>query len=148
VTPSRAVRAPTAAIPAQAPLSAAGGPVYVIDGRPVSGKNHTKRVWRGGRQYTVKSDAAAAWQVDAVAQLVKQRGRRPTLRSPVYVEYVAYQSADVCDIDNMESALFDALKKALIIADDALIHDHRGRKAIDRARPRFEVTVTPMPEAP
>jgi Holliday junction resolvase RusA-like endonuclease len=120
--------------------------LYVIEGRPRSGKNHTKRVYsrRLKRTITVISDAAAAWQLDAVRQISQQRGRAPTLHGPVYVEYTAFQSVDIADIDNMESALFDAIKKAGLIEDDKLIVDHRGRKAIDAMRPRFEFTITPI----
>lgn len=122
---------------------------YCIEGRPVSGKNSTQiRVNRktGGR-FVTTSEAAKGWQAEAIAQLCNQRGRTRTIYGPVFVEYVAYQTADVCDIDNMESALFDALKKARVIEDDKLIQDHRGRKAIDTARPRIEVTVSAITEA-
>lgn len=123
--------------------------VYVIEGRPVSGKNHTEIVLnrKTGKRFVRIGKRAREWQVDAIRQLVEQRGRRSTLRSPVYVEYVAYQTSDLADIDNLESALFDALKKALVIEDDKLIQDHRGRKAIDSLRPRFEITVRPLSEA-
>lgn len=119
---------------------------YVIDGRPRSGKNHTQRVFsrKRGAFITVKSEASAAWQFEAIRQLSAQRleRRSATILGPVYVEYIAYQSADVADIDNIECALFDAIAKAGLIANDKNIVDHRGRKAIDRERPRIEVTVT------
>ena len=125
------------------------GKTYCIHGQPVSGKNSTQiRVNRktGGR-FVTTSDAAKTWQMEAVRQLVDQRGRTRTIYGPAYVEYVAYQTADTRDIDNMESALFDALKKARVIEDDKLIVDHRGRKAIDRENPRIEVTVRAIPDA-
>jgi len=118
---------------------------YVIEGVPVSGKNSSQIAWnkRTGKPFVRKSNAAAGWQMEAIAQLVEQRleYRFPTLDGPLKVEYVVYQPVDRCDIDNMEAALFDALKKALVIRDDKLIQDHRGRKAVDKARPRFEVFV-------
>lgn len=120
---------------------------FVIEGRPRSGKNHMQPIWRGKRMILVKSDAAAEWQASAVQQLVKQRGKRPTLRGPVYVEYTAYQTADVADLDNISSALFDALAKALVIEDDKLIVRQLGMKAIDRQNPRIEVLVQTHTEA-
>lgn len=123
--------------------------VYVIDGRPVSGKNHTEiAINRAtGQRFVRIGKRARQWQADAIRQLVEQRGRRRTFREPVYVEYIAYQTSDIADIDNLEAALFDALKKALVIEDDRLIHDHRGRKAIDALRPRFEVMIRKLGEA-
>lgn len=118
---------------------------FTINGVPVSGKNSQRIAVnrRTGQRFTLKSKAAAAWQQNAIAQLTQQRTgkRRHTLAGPVYVEYVAYQATDRCDIDNIEAALFDALRKAQVIEDDKLIVDHHGRKAIDRANPRIEVTV-------
>ena len=120
---------------------------FIIMGEPVSGKNKQQIKWnrKTRKPYITKSDAAAAWQLDAIGQLVKQRGRSPTIRGPVFVDYTAYQAIDKKDVDNMEAALFDALKKALVIEDDRFITDHAGRKRVDSARPRIEVTVTPLP---
>ena len=119
---------------------------YVIEGEPVSGKNHQQIRWsrKHQRRYVAKSDAAATWILDAVQQLVKQRGRSPTLRGPVFVDYTAYQRHDRRDVDNMEAALFDALKDAHVIEDDRFITDHAGRKRVDPERPRIEVTITPI----
>lgn len=116
---------------------------FVIEGVPVSGKN-SSRIFvnkRTGARFVTKSKMAASWQTSAIAQLTQQRTgkNRNTLRGQVFVEYRAYQAVDRCDIDNIESALFDALKKALIIEDDKLIVDHRGRKFVDKQRPRIEV---------
>lgn len=117
---------------------------YTIEGIPISGKNSSQIAFnrKTGKTFVRSSKAAKAWQIEAIAQLSEQRGRQKTIDGPVYVEYTAYQPWDRCDIDNMEASLFDALKKALVIRDDKAIVDHRGRKAVDKARPRFEVTVT------
>lgn len=115
----------------------------------MSGKNHMaiRKNRKTGGRFIALGDVALGWQHEAIRQLVEQRGRTRTIYGPAYVEYVAYQTADVCDIDNMESALFDALKKARVIEDDKLITDHRGRKLIDRERPRIEVTVHAITDA-
>lgn len=121
---------------------------YVIEGTPVSGKNHMQPMVnrKTGKRFMKIGKVAQTWQDDAIRQLSEQRTneRRRTIDGTVYVEYIAYQPFDRCDIDNMESALFDALKKALVIRDDKLIVDHRGRKAVDKHRPRFEVIVSPI----
>ena len=116
---------------------------FCITGVPVSGKNSTRiRINRKtGARFVSKSKAATEWQQSAIAQLTEQRKgtNRKTLRGNLYVEYRAYQKWDRCDIDNIESALFDALKKAKVIEDDKLIIDHRGRKFVDSENPRIEI---------
>jgi hypothetical protein len=61
--------------------------VYVIEGRPVSGKNHTEIAFnrKTGKRFVRIGKNARNWQADAIRQLVFQRGRRRTLRAPVYV---------------------------------------------------------------
>jgi Holliday junction resolvase RusA-like endonuclease len=116
--------------------------VYVIEGRPVSGKNSQRIAVNRetGNRFTLKSKAATAWNATATRQLIEQRGRRRKLAGALYVEYTAYQTADICDLDNITSALFDALK-GIVIEDDSMIVEYRARKAIDRVRPRIEVSV-------
>lgn len=123
---------------------------FTIQGVPVSGKNHMRPMVnrKTGKRFMKIGKVAEAWQVEAIRQLAEQRlaRRLKTMDGPLYVEYVAYQPWDRCDIDNMESALFDALKKALVIRDDSLIQDHRGRKAVDADNPRFEIFISPLSE--
>lgn len=118
---------------------------FCITGTPVSGKNHNQiRFNHKTKKYFVaKGKVADRWQSDAVKQLTEQRtgDNRNTLRGPLFVEYRAYQKWDSCDIDNIESALFDALKKAKVIEDDKLIIDHRGRKFVDKENPRIEIEI-------
>lgn len=129
-----------------------GAQAYVIEGRPVSGKNHQAIRHRGpGRApFVTIGRVARDWQADAVGQLARQRldARHSVLTGPLALLYVAYQPADRCDLDNMEAALFDALKKARVIEDDGLIVDHRGAKRVDRTRPRFELVVWPLAASP
>ncbi len=116
---------------------------FCIEGNPVSGKNSVRIMQnrKTGNRFVTKSKAAASWQTSAIAQLTEQRKgkQRLTLRGPVFVEYRAYQKWDSCDIDNIEAALFDALKKAGVIEDDKMIVDHRGRKFVDAEKPRIEI---------
>lgn len=75
-------------------------------------------------------------------QAYDQRGRGPMLRGPVRADAVYYQRANVCDGDNMESAMWDAIKTVLI-EDDKHIVAWSGIKLVDRANPRIEVTLAP-----
>ena len=115
---------------------------FCIAGVPVSGKNSSRIMFnkKTKSRFVIKSKAAAAWQADAIRQLTEQRKgtNRNTLRGNIYVEYRAYQKSDRCDIDNIEAALFDALKKAKVIEDDKNIVDHRGQKFISE-NPRIEI---------
>jgi Holliday junction resolvase RusA-like endonuclease len=124
---------------------------FVIMGNPVSGKNSTQILLnkKTGSRFVKKSKAASAWQDEAIAQLTDQRKgkNRKTLRGALYVEYRAYQKWDACDIDNIEAALFDALKKAGVIEDDKNIVDHRGQKFVCKDSPRIEIEILEIGEA-
>lgn len=116
--------------------------VYVIEGVPRSGKNSTRQAVnrRTGRRFVLKSKAATEWLSSAEAQLIVQRGRRRPLAGPVQVELVAYQRADVCDVDNIASLVLDGLK-GIVIEDDKAVRVLIAHKLIDRVRPRVEVTI-------
>jgi Holliday junction resolvase RusA-like endonuclease len=115
---------------------------FVIEGNPVSGKNHMEIRFnpKTKSRFIAIGKAARTWQDEAVRQLVEQRkgSNRSTLRGQLYIEYRVYQSADTRDIDNIEAALFDALKKAKVIEDDKNIVDHRGAKFLSD-QPRIEI---------
>lgn len=122
---------------------------FIIDGEPVSAKNSQQiRHNRHGRPFIAKSDAAAEWQLNAIGQLSVQRtrGRLATIRGDCAVSFTAYQRQKR-DIDNIASALFDALKKAKVIGDDMDITKIKDAEKITdpECEPRIEVTVTPLP---
>jgi Holliday junction resolvase RusA-like endonuclease len=114
---------------------------YTILGIPRSGKN-SQRIMRlaNGRRFVKKSKAASAWLAEAERQLIEQRGRRHKLTGRVAVEMVAYQKADICDIDNMICLVLDGLKN-VVMGDDSEVGRVVADKFIDRVRPRVEVTI-------
>jgi Holliday junction resolvase RusA-like endonuclease len=116
--------------------------VYVIEGVPRSGKNSQRQAVnrRTGRRFVLKSKAASAWLDAAEAQLLVQRGKRKPLGGPLAIHVACYQRADVCDGDNMQALVWDALK-GLIVEDDKQFVEWSGAKDIDRVRPRVEVTI-------
>jgi Holliday junction resolvase RusA-like endonuclease len=121
---------------------------YVILGIPRSGKNST-RIFRAGngRRFVKKSKAATEWLALATEQLTQQRGRRKILVGACRVDVIAYQARDACDLDNMVSLTYDALK-GVVIADDKAVTCGWTEKRIDKARPRVEVTVRTLKESP
>ena len=122
---------------------------FVIQGEPVSAKNSQQIRFnrKTGARYITKSKAAAEWQADAIAQLVKQRGRTKTLRGDVRVQFVAYQRGRR-DLDNIASAVLDALKKSLVIADDMQVTALAGEKVtLKDCAPCIEIVVAPIGES-
>lgn len=101
----------------------AGLPLVLrLDGRVASAKNSTKRLQLGTRTITAKSDAAQRWMQAAVAQLAQQRPRHhEPIAAPVRVVVVLHGPIThpwSVDGDNGQSACWDALVKARILADD------------------------------
>jgi Holliday junction resolvase RusA-like endonuclease len=119
---------------------------FLIVGPPVSGKNHMqiRKNRKTGGRFIAKSDAAAAWIVQAAGQLTEQRlrSRVPTFRESVRVTCDVYQTAETPDLDNVLTACGDAMQKAGVVEDDALIHEWCARKFVVPADPRVEITVT------
>lgn len=115
---------------------------YVILGIPRSGKNSSQilRNRKTGARFVKKSKAASAWLTEAKVQLINQRGRRRILEGRLSIHADYYQRADVCDGDNMQSLLWDALK-GVVVEDDKPFVEWSGKKHIDRERPRIEVTI-------
>src|SRR5690348_10482679 len=97
---------------------------------------------RTGGRFITKSEAAAAWQVEAVQQLLRQRGRRKTWRGDVAVAVHSVQANKTPDIDNVCNAVLDALKVAQIIEDDKDVVSLHGLKSIDRERQFIEVSIS------
>ena len=115
--------------------------VYVIDGIPRSGKNSQQILRAGnGRRFVRKSKAATAWLASAEAQLLEQGAKRHHFAGKVRVTMLAYQRADICDIDNIASLVLDALK-GRAMGDDSEVVLLVAAKDIDRVRPRVEITL-------
>jgi Holliday junction resolvase RusA-like endonuclease len=113
---------------------------YVITGIPRSGKNSQQIMRAGQRRFVRKSKAASQWLDDAFRQLKEQMGRRGALDGKVRVDIVLYQPSDRCDLDNMVSLVYDALK-GTVIGDDKHIVCGWNEKRVDKGNPRTEVTV-------
>lgn len=113
---------------------------YVITGIPRSGKNSQQIMRAGQRRFVRKSKAASQWLNEAFRQLKEQHGRRKMLDGKVRVDVVLYQPADRCDLDNMVSLVYDALK-GVVITDDKLVVCGWTEKQVDKKSPRTEVSV-------
>jgi Holliday junction resolvase RusA-like endonuclease len=120
---------------------------FEISGRVASAKNSTKRFKAGTRTITVKSDAAQAWHAHAVAELLQQRPVMRPIDTPVSVSIqfhgpIAHPHS--VDGDNGEGAIFDALRKAQILADDKPLILRRGTWEWLQA-PAWKVVLTLAP---
>lgn len=138
---------------------------FTIVGPPRTKKNSGRRLMRGGRVYSVPSEAAVAWEASAIAQLMR-RGRRPPLDGadgnrgmspllisiPVSVRALVYRDANRGDLVGYLQAIGDALqgghgksKVPCVLVDDVQIKSWDGsRLLIDKVNPRVEIELTPM----
>jgi Holliday junction resolvase RusA-like endonuclease len=130
----------------------------VIEGAPRTKKNSLRRIRRGRKTFTVPSAAHEAWEAIAIPQLRYQWGRvcteadwlrgRVTYGGPwtgdLNMRAIVYRDRAVGDLLNYLASVSDALERAGVVEDDKLIVSVDGsRLAIDRARPRVEIELTP-----
>lgn len=127
---------------------------FVCPGNPVSGKNN-KRSFVSKNRSTGKvsahitlSAAVKRWYAAQVPVLEAQFRalHLPTLRELVAVELSIYHADDLLDQrapdgDNVENAVFDALVKAKILADDKFVVRCAWERYVQPARPRIEIDV-------
>lgn len=127
-----------------------------IPGQPVSGKNHVRATLargKGGRLIprVRASRAVTDWYAQAVPVLVAQWGDTPTLDGPLHVtlhQYLAHDPASPAspDGDNIQSAVWDALQKSRVIANDRQIVGWAGSRQQDAA-PRVEIVIRELGRA-
>lgn len=112
------------------------------DNHRLTTSRQTGRTFTTARYRTAKSLAEAL--------LMSQIGRAAPFTVPVQlVACVWVPDLRRRDVGNLRKLVTDALQNAGVVADDCLIHDERWiRAGIDRANPRAELTITPLPEAP
>lgn len=115
-------------------------------GQPVSGKNHMQPILHGRRMVIVKGKAVTRWYEATVPTLARQFAAfgRPTIKGSVHVDCHVYlrhalSSPANPDGDNVQAAVWDALVKAHIIADDRQVITWGGTKQRDAENPRVEI---------
>lgn len=121
---------------------------FVIKGAPRTAKNHQRIVTnkKTGKPFIISSAPAASWGPQAVNQLVAQKRGMCAIAGPLHVRALIYRDRNTGDLDNYQHAVGDALQKAGVILNDRNIESWDGtRKLIDRANPRVEITIEPMP---
>jgi Holliday junction resolvase RusA-like endonuclease len=121
---------------------------FVITGPPRTKKNHTRRIKRGGRIYTIQSEAHEAWASSAWAQLVQQKN---TLYRPINFAQLTgkwnlaaliYRERDTGDLGNYLAAICDILQKARVIPNDKMITRFDGSDLlVDPEHPRVEIVL-------
>ncbi len=124
---------------------------FEISGRVASAKNSSKRFKAGKRTITVKSDAAQAWQERALAELLQQRPVMRPIRQPVECSIQFHgplEHPHSVDGDNGEGGIYDALKRAKIIADDKPLILRRGTwEWLDAPTWKVVLTLSPYTRA-
>lgn len=119
-----------------------------VTGTPRSGKNSGQHgtTW-DGRPIRRKSEAAAAWLANAVQQIALQVRTVPMIRGRCRIELHVVHAIELTgwDVDNVANLTLDALKKALVIADDcaAIAREIELSADVDKTAPRVEITVRP-----
>jgi len=106
-------------------------------GEPASKSNSRRLVLCGGRPRFIKTVKALAWMESARRQLAAMRPPR-LLSGPLRFTARIYYASRRPDLD--ESLVLDALQ-GLVYANDRQVSEKRVSRALDRARPRVEVTV-------
>jgi Holliday junction resolvase RusA-like endonuclease len=102
---------------------------YWISGTPRSAKNSMRPLKLGnGRTILAKSKVAKGWADHATSQLVQQQRPPVPLCGAIHVHVDIRQSSRRPDGDNVQSAVWDVLTAACIIADDSYISHWSGRK--------------------
>lgn len=100
--------------------------------------------------FPIKSKKLQGAEMNAYADLMEQKRRNMTLpiRTPVNVCFTFYRATrHIVDLSNLYELPQDALQKAGILENDALIESHDGsRKRYDPKNPRTEIVITPFEE--
>jgi len=107
----------------------------IIPGRPVVLKNSKQIIKVHGRRIIKSNPRVEAYQHRAIADIVKQWGRRPAIAEPVGLRIIAYlaaghDSGNLPDTSNLYEAPQDLLQAAGVIEDDRLVEHHDGSRRI------------------
>lgn len=121
-------------------------------GQPVSGKNHKRGFVNkhSGKVVVVGSQAAKKWAAAQIPLLARQFAlyRLPMLKGPVCITLWQYlklepKHKNSPDGDNVQSAVWDALTKALVISDDRNAVLWAGGR-FQGAEPRVEIEIATL----
>lgn len=127
---------------------------FVCPGRPVSGKNNKRSFITRARAtgklhaHIANSGAVERWYAEQVPLLAAQfrQYHVSTIRQLAAIDLVIYQPDELLDQrapdgDNVLNAVFDALVKAGVLADDKFVVRASFERVVDARRPRIEIDV-------
>lgn len=132
-----------------------------IMGPPRTKKNHAQIArTKDGRVFIVQAKPLLEWTADARVQLAAVWRAKTSVNWPLNLCATFYRDKDIGDLGNYLAALCDVLQPQRkwdkrnrlwitswpgIVADDRLIMGFDGsRVAVDRARPRVELTLSTL----
>jgi len=127
---------------------------FTILGPPRTKKTSNRLVRAGGRARILPSKANVGWTNAAVLQLQAAFrkwsrgwvGGHGPVSVPVNVRALIYRDANRGDAVGYYQAIADALEAAGVVENDRLCVSWDGsRLLVDRARPRVEITLEPIP---
>lgn len=118
----------------------------VIQGRPITKKNHQNIVANRGRPRIVQSGAYYKYAQAAAEQLQVQYRRKQPIAVPIEitVHYWLPNKRGKPDLNNLESSTADILQAVGVIVDDHLIVSWDGSRimGLDAANPRAELKIS------
>ena len=123
--------------------------VFTLRVPPRTKKNHGRRVRRGGKTFTIPSEAYETYELDCLRTLPGKY--RVGIAVPVNVKAIYHcDAARRVDLNGLNQALHDMLVKAGVLSEDSAINPavvcgtDGSRVMVDRRDPRTEITITPL----
>lgn len=121
---------------------------FTITGRPASKKNSRKYIRRGGKHFSVPSDAYNRYATEFKAQILEMFGTKPPkISGPAFVMTMfEVKGRYQFDADNYHTGILDLLEDVGIIEDDKNVFIGSYQKATGRPDWATHILINPLPD--